>query len=426
MGIFSKAKRAVKKLTKPIKRAARKLVPKEAAGIMQMAAPFMGPVAGPIAYGLGSLKQRGKINPLGMLLTMAPHLRFQGGAGIGQFRPTGYGGATGYGRQSLRNLFLSGEKTPETYRSWNEGLGQWTDITPEGTVLSPYETFGTPESMQPILGDYGTSIDKFLYGAAPVERLPGEPFAEQMGGYLSKYVEPGTKGWLGAAGEYDILGSKLTDVAFRQNIAKKGAEAVYKGISPLKSVAWGSAIIGGIQAGKYRDAQEAAQAAEDAARADGITDEAWLIEARREAAEFWDNWRETTEFKTGGRVGYQLGVGPVGGIGAMQPQIQTQMQPQLPMQTQMNPQMQTQMNPQMQTPPPREGGLGRLPIEADMRYTGGFMPYGGTEKADDVPARLSKNEFVFTADAVKAAGGGSVNKGAKKLYDAMKQLEAMA
>ena len=45
------------------------------------------------------------------------------------------------------------------------------------------------------------------------------------------------------------------------------------------------------------------------------------------------------------------------------------------------------------------------------------------EKADDVPARLSKNEFVFTADAVRAAGGGSVNEGAKKMYTAMKQLE---
>ena len=74
-------------------------------------------------------------------------------------------------------------------------------------------------------------------------------------------------------------------------------------------------------------------------------------------------------------------------------------------------------------PTPEESGLGGLPIEADMRYTGGFMPYGEKEKADDVPARLSKNEFVFTADAVRAAGGGSVNKGAKKMYATMKQLE---
>jgi len=76
-------------------------------------------------------------------------------------------------------------------------------------------------------------------------------------------------------------------------------------------------------------------------------------------------------------------------------------------------------------PTVQESGLGGLPIEADMRYSGGFMPYGAREKADDVPARLSKNEFVFTADAVRAAGGGSVQKGAQKMYNTMKQLEAM-
>ena len=75
-------------------------------------------------------------------------------------------------------------------------------------------------------------------------------------------------------------------------------------------------------------------------------------------------------------------------------------------------------------PTEQESGLGGLPIEADMRYTGGFMPYGAKEKADDVPARLSKNEFVFTADAVRAAGGGSVQKGAQRMYNTMKQLEA--
>ena len=53
------------------------------------------------------------------------------------------------------------------------------------------------------------------------------------------------------------------------------------------------------------------------------------------------------------------------------------------------------------------------------------MPYGAKKKADDVPARLSKNEFVFTADAVRAAGGGSVQKGAQRMYNTMKQLEAM-
>jgi hypothetical protein len=46
------------------------------------------------------------------------------------------------------------------------------------------------------------------------------------------------------------------------------------------------------------------------------------------------------------------------------------------------------------------------------------------KKADDVPARVSKNEFVMTADAVRAAGGGSINKGAQRMYQLMNNLEA--
>ena len=71
-----------------------------------------------------------------------------------------------------------------------------------------------------------------------------------------------------------------------------------------------------------------------------------------------------------------------------------------------------------------EGGIMDLGgNEMDLRG-GGFVPLGAKEKADDVPARLSKNEFVMTADAVRAAGGGSVDKGADKMYKMMKQLEA--
>ena len=66
-----------------------------------------------------------------------------------------------------------------------------------------------------------------------------------------------------------------------------------------------------------------------------------------------------------------------------------------------------------------------LPRGVEMDYRGGGMiPMGSKERADDVPARLSKNEFVMTADAVRAAGGGSVNRGAKRMYDLMHNLEA--
>ena len=91
--------------------------------------------------------------------------------------------------------------------------------------------------------------------------------------------------------------------------------------------------------------------------------------------------------KKGGRIGYAMGPGPV-------------------------------MNN-------TEGGIMDLGgMEKDYRFNGGFVPIGEYEKKDDVPARLSKNEFVFTADAVRAAGGGSINKGAKRMYETMKNLEA--
>ena len=71
------------------------------------------------------------------------------------------------------------------------------------------------------------------------------------------------------------------------------------------------------------------------------------------------------------------------------------------------------------------GMMSVLPKGMEMDYRGGGMiPMGSKEKADDVPARVSKNEFVMTADAVRAAGGGSVNKGAQRMYQLMNNLEA--
>ena len=76
----------------------------------------------------------------------------------------------------------------------------------------------------------------------------------------------------------------------------------------------------------------------------------------------------------------------------------------------------------------KDGGMmSVLPQGMEMDYRGGgFIPMGSKERADDVPARVSKNEFVMTADAVKAAGGGSVNEGARRMYNLMNNLEARA
>ena len=68
--------------------------------------------------------------------------------------------------------------------------------------------------------------------------------------------------------------------------------------------------------------------------------------------------------------------------------------------------------------------MGGAPVEMDLRAKGGFVPIGKKERADDVPARLSKNEFVFTAKAVRNAGGGDIREGAKRMYNLMNRLEA--
>ena len=74
---------------------------------------------------------------------------------------------------------------------------------------------------------------------------------------------------------------------------------------------------------------------------------------------------------------------------------------------------------------PAEKGMMNLQgMEMDFREEGGFVPIGKKERADDVPARLSKNEFVMTADAVRGAGDGDIDKGAEKMYNLMDKLEA--
>jgi len=71
-----------------------------------------------------------------------------------------------------------------------------------------------------------------------------------------------------------------------------------------------------------------------------------------------------------------------------------------------------------------EGGIMDMGgLEKDYRE-GGFVPLGAEERADDVPARLSKNEFVFTADAVRNAGGGDIDKGAEAMQNMMDNLES--
>jgi hypothetical protein len=57
---------------------------------------------------------------------------------------------------------------------------------------------------------------------------------------------------------------------------------------------------------------------------------------------------------------------------------------------------------------------------------GGESKGPGTGTSDSIPAMLSDGEFVMTAKAVRGAGGGDRREGARKMYQAMDELEAKA
>ena len=331
----------LKKLAKKtVGKAVKKLVPKELAGIMQVAAPFTG-AAAPFVYAAGAYKQTGRINPIVAASLALPYV------GVAQTPQGAQAGSFGLG--NLRY----GKFTPQQ-------LG--TDIFTARDFLG-MRTAGADT----LRGKF----DDFLFGEGPTTKqiqAKSDVFPDVT--YTIDQTIPGTRGILGAEGGFDPIKGKL--------LSKKGG-----GLSPTKVA---TAVTMGLSLTQTQDKiKEEGQEL-------GLADSE-IAALQEEAAAMWQDF-DTTAFRPnvakvaeGGlmRENYALGSRPT----------------------------------------EQESGLGGLPIEADMRYTGGFMPYGAKEKADDVPARLSKNEFVFTADAVRGAGGGDINTGAKRMYQSMKQLEQM-
>ena len=408
---LKKLKRAAGKVLGGAKKVVRKIVPKEVAGIMTAAAPFVAPYSLPAAAALsigGQLRTgQGRINPFITGASLLPGIRFAGGAGLGAFRPTGFA-------------------------RFGQDFGPSTQVGLRGLL------FGQGPGQTGQLGQFGETAEKFLFGSP-----------------VSGDYDQVTQGLLGKGGEYDILGSKL--------LSKKGG-----GLSYAKVGAYASAGLSLTQT-----QEEIKDEGEDL----GLpSDEIARLQA--EAAEMWEDF-DTTAFKPnvkdGGLMRVNLAMGTKGKprpgeifedsglefpvIDSVPPSVGNKAEavdvdvlrkmfiealrngdlpPGTDFKTYKELMMTLMSKPQAKQgglmrsnfalgtrPTKQESGLGGLPIEADMRYSGGFMPYGAKEKADDVPARLSKNEFVFTADAVRAAGGGSVQKGAQKMYNTMKQLESM-
>jgi len=421
-GLGSFVKKAVGKVTKPFTKVAKKLVPREIAGIMRTAAPFLPPGYREAAYLLGTAKQTGRISPIDLALTLAPT--------IGKMK-VGESGQTISSRLGSMKVPFTGEegKSLSEVLVGGQEFGEFGDVTPTKGILGQggemfqlgkgtlpgtgsAQNFGIMDTGagQTLFGQskdptkiskakvagFGTGVFSLVTAAKTPEEAgnalveqTGDPAAYEEGVKLFSTLKPGI---------FDIPEAYRLNSAngglMRTNYAKGAGD---KGVvnpflpkpqgpvlpdedkpftpKPLKPIKMAEFNLLEYQEEfervfpemrEKRGTEEYMDMLEDYFRGLASKDKEGIMMA-----------------KEGGRANLALGTKPT----------------------------------------TEESGLGGLPIEADMRYTGGFMPYGEKEKADDVPARLSKNEFVFTADAVRAAGGGSVNEGAKKMYQAMKQLE---
>jgi len=422
-GLGSFVKKAVGKVTKPFTKVAKKLVPKEIAGIMRVAAPFLPAGYREAAYLLGTAKQTGRISPIDLALTLAPTLNQKFGKTDAGFFAEQFPRANAalFGAPEVTTRGGLDYSIPDVMRSPVQpdaltgslpGFGQARTVSEASTGL-----FGT-----------GGKMFQFGKGAGPAAfrdqtKLGALLLGDGDGGFSKAKIAGlglGTLSLIQNSKTPEEAGTALAQSTGNSDDYDRGYQ-LFSQLTPelFEVPEQFRAANGGLMRTNYAmgsDDDDKPVLPEDPTKpvnpfapkpikplGDMKMAEFDLKDYMEEFERVFPNMiekRGTQEYmdmledyfrglaskdkegimmaKEGGRANLALGTKPT----------------------------------------PEESGLGGLPIEADMRYTGGFMP-----KADDVPARLSKNEFVFTADAVRAAGGGSVNEGAKKMYQAMKQLE---
>jgi len=398
-GLGSFVKKVTGKVTKPFTKVAKKLVPKEIAGIMRVAAPFLPPGYREAAYLLGTAKQTGRISPVDLALAAAPTFfsKTDMGKGIAQkagsfnmpFAKEGttvkdflVGGkqAVGMGDTGVidtQGIFGSGGEMFQFGKG--AGFSDFRDKTKLGDLLLGDGEGGFSKSK---IAGLGVGVLSLIQSAKTPEEA-GDLLVSQTGN--SDDYERGFK----LFSQLDTSSFSIPD-QFRLNSAKGGLMRTNYAMGsdepkPLPN-----------------DPTEPVNPFQPKpigpfpSKMAGIPKDLDLEKAKEMFIQF--NGREPVDMQELLEFFNVKQQAADGGLMRENFALGTR-------------------------PTDQESGLGGLPIEADMRYTGGFMPYGAVEKADDVPARLSKNEFVFTADAVRAAGGGSVQQGAKKMYDTMKQLE---
>ena len=397
-GLGSFVKKAVSKVTKPFTKLSKKIVPKEIAGIMRVAAPFLPPQLRAAAYLMGTARQTGRISPIDLALIAAPRIgrmELPTDGRFAKFVPEGLKGETIKGAigktplpftdKNLSELLVGKDSDTRKIFGRQDKYGDSILRTP--TEIEEY--YDSLPELEKIKLD--RILEKYDNLDIPIGDVPSEDlksFRELINkpAIPTTIYEPKTSGIFGKGGKMFEIGKDdvgIFDTKAGQALFGKETKTGYKP-SLLK--------IGGLGLSAY-DYIKSAKTAEEAGQT--------LVDATGDPDSYQIGYNIFADLQPSTfDIPEQFRL-PAAGGGLMRENYALGSRPTA-----------------------QESGLGGLPIEADMRYTGGFMPYGAVEKADDVPARLSKNEFVFTADAVRAAGGGSVQKGAQKMYNTMKQLES--
>ena len=354
----------------------QKVVPNELADIAVKAAPFVAPfnpLAAGMMRGLGRLDQRGNLTD-----ALKQGIATYGLGQLGQKLGTGE-------FQSLQNPFK-----PEAFRNPFAGMLEGLTPTKAGGTAARDSAMGMAGKTGPSNQNF---LNRVLYGS----------------------TETGGKGLIGAGGKFGM-----------KEAFGKGLPAVYAG-STLAALAVQKAMgdVGERESGESLEAFNKRIKVTVVKYLDFYFRRANKFRIPPEdmdaaAAKFVsDNTKEYVN--QGGRVGLKHGTG------IMDIQEEDKLQtgaPPITYEGDMRPNR--RMNQMGGTGPNGLPGIPRQApdgMEFDMRQNGGFQGLGAKEGKDDVPAMLAKNEFVFTADAVRGAGGGDIELGAQRMYDTMKNLE---
>ena len=395
------------------------------------------------AYGLGSIfKKVGRAakkvlkSPIGRGALMAGIGAY--GMGMGPFsgmKGAGFlkgalspGGSPGQKAGWLRNIFSGGKGFENRLNPWKIGLGAATAL--------PFFMGGEEEDED----------SKFDYDAA--KNAYRDEMMRIKAGSMAGTLDPNKFSYLPTYKEGGRIGlSNGGDPLLREEYNKYVFEMEEMGLTPMSFEEFAAQARAGMYAGGQSTPSDYTM--EDALMTTTQDKLGGITDVMKQADLFRQGDVGQFYAADGGRIGYAGGSGkPPITIGQVPqaPQMPAPQAPQRPnpmpapqpnrmggMPGGMNPMMggmHPMMNRPMMNPMMRgrrmaqEGGLMDLGgMEKDYRQEGGFVPLGGEEKADDVPARLSKNEFVFTADAVRGAGGGDIDKGAEIMENIMKNLE---